>query len=87
MNTPSLPSRSAVARTTVCADGPSSEGAAEHLRVIVARALRTGRGPAGLLGWVRQELTDHPPTDDTVDRLVERLAVRLFPADGQTVGG
>ncbi len=75
------------ARTTVRGDGPSAVPADDHLRVIVARVIRTGRGPAGLVGWVRQELTDSPPTDDAVALLADRLVAKLFPAVGQTVGG
>jgi len=79
-------------RTTRCEGGPPPDDAfVPHLRVIIARVLRTGRGPAGLMKWVRRQLADHPPQlGDVAGQLAERLHDRLLPptpAALETVGG
>jgi hypothetical protein len=69
-------------RTTRCEGGPPpDDGLLPHLRVIVARVLRTGRGPADLVTWVDRQMADHPPppTQDAVDVLAARLHARLLP--------
>jgi hypothetical protein len=68
-------------RTTRCEGGPPpDEGLLPHLRVIVARVLRTGRGPADLLNWVGRQLADHPPpSGDVASHLAGRLLARLWP--------
>ncbi len=69
-------------RTTRCEGGPPPDDAfVPHLRVIIARVLRTGRGPAGLLNWVLRQLADHPPpAGDVAGHLAGRLHDRLLPA-------
>ena len=68
-------------RTTRCEGGPPPDAAlVPHLQVIIARVLRTGRGPADLLTWVRRQLADHPPpSSDVAGHLAGRLHARLWP--------
>jgi hypothetical protein len=64
------------ARTTYREHAPAC--GPEHLRVVIARVLRTGRGPAALVGWVRRQLADQPPpAGDAAAHLVARLLARL----------
>lgn len=56
-----------------------------HLRVMIARVLRTGRGPEPLVRWVRQQLTDLTLADgDAADQLAERLLALFEPPITQT---
>ncbi len=69
-------------RATRCEGGPVPDGGLlPHLRVIIARVLRTGRGPADLVTWVERQLADRPPppTADVADTLAARLHARLLP--------
>lgn len=79
-------------RTTRCDGGPPPDDAIlPHLRVIVSRVLRTGRGPTGLIKWVQLQLADHPPQlGDLASQLAERLHNRVLPptpAALETLGG
>lgn len=59
----------------------ADDGLAVHLRVLIARVLRTDRGPKALVSWVRREMADRPPRgDDAAGQLAERLLGRLVPA-------
>lgn len=79
-------------RTTRREGGPSADDVlAVHLRVVIARVLRTGRGPAALVSWVRREMAARPPqANDVAGQLAERLLGRLVPPAATnlcTVGG
>jgi hypothetical protein len=79
-------------RTTRREGGPAADDTlAVHLRVVIARVLRTGRGPGPLVSWVRREMTARPPqADDAAGQLAERLLGRLVPPTPThlcTVGG
>lgn len=57
-----------------------------HLRVMIARVLRTGRGPEPLVRWVRQQMADLSVLDvDAADQLAERLLALFDPSITQTV--
>lgn len=68
-------------RTTRCEGGPPPDDALiPHLRVIIARVLRTGRGPSGLLAWVRRQMADSPVRHhEAADELAAKLNARLLP--------
>jgi hypothetical protein len=53
----------------------------KHLRVIIARVLRTGRGPTHLVRWVRGQLAVAPPapSGDVAADLAGRLLTLLRP--------
>lgn len=80
-------------RTTRSEGGPPpDDGLLPHLRVIVGRVLRTGRGPADLVAWVDRQLADRPPppTQDAADVLAARLHAHLLPPTPtvlETAGG
>lgn len=63
-----------------------------RLLPVIARAVELGRGPPGLVGWVREQLRGEPPGDptapDRVGRLARELARRLAadPASDTIVG-
>jgi len=61
---------------------------ARHLRVMIARVLRTGRGPEPLVRWVRLQSADLSSTGGTpVDQLTERLLALFDPPLTRTVLG
>lgn len=80
-------------RTTRRDGGPApADGLAAHLRVVVARVLRTGRGPAPLVGWVHGQFASAPPSGDgdPAELLAGRLLRLLLPPAATaagTVGG
>ena len=60
---------------------PPADRLDAHLRVVIARVLRTGRGPAAIVRWVgRQAENAPPPADaDPAALLAVRLVKRLRP--------
>lgn len=100
MPTLSLPSRrssllsvrAALADRTTRRDGdpPPTDGLADHLRVVIARVLRTGRGPAALVGWVNGQLASVSENGaDPAAHLADRLLGRFVPpsVEPATIGG
>lgn len=75
--------RAALADRTTRREGgqPPTDGLADHLRVVIARVLRTGRGPAALVGWVSGQLASAPASGgrDQADTLADLLLGRLLP--------
>jgi len=65
-----------------------SDVLARHLRVMIARVLRTGRGPESLVRWVRLQSADLSSTGGApVDQLTERLLALFNPPLTRTVSG
>lgn len=61
---------------------------AGHLRVMIARVLRTGRGPEPLVAWVRRQSADLAPgSGDSVEQLTVRLLALFHPPTTRTVRG
>lgn len=83
--------RAALADRTTRREGhpPPTDGLTDHLRVVIARVLRTGRGPAALVRWVHGQLpTGLSGGGEAAERLADDLLRRLLPpASVLTVGG
>ena len=86
---PALTLRAVLGDRATRAEGespPAADGLVPHLRVIIARVLRTGRGPQGLVEWVRQQADEHrPPAVDLAEHLAVKLSARLIPPSDTTL--
>jgi hypothetical protein len=85
---PALTLRAVLGDRATRAEGgpPLADGLVPHLRVIIARVLRTGRGPQGLVEWVRHQADEHrPPPGDLAEHLAVKLSARLIPPSDTTL--
>jgi hypothetical protein len=85
---PALTLRAVLGDRATRAEGgpPLADGLVPHLRVIIARVLRTGRGPQGLVEWVRHQAYEHrPPPGDLAEHLAVKLSARLIPPSDTTL--